>query len=156
MASGPSEAILAPGSIDGRTDIYSLGAVAYFLLAGVDVFDGKSVVEVCGQHLHQPPQPLSARGVAVPPDLEAVVLACLSKDPAQRPQSAAELRSRVEACAVEPWDGATAQAWWREHQPAVDRNAEQGTGGAVTIAVDGAHRSSPDLAGAARRPALPR
>ena len=56
------ESILAPDSVDARTDIYALGAVAYFLLAGVDVFDGKSIVEVCSQHLHQEPEPLSARG----------------------------------------------------------------------------------------------
>ena len=49
------ESILAPDSVDARTDIYALGAVAYYLLAGVDVFDGKSIVEVCGQHLHQEP-----------------------------------------------------------------------------------------------------
>lgn len=75
------EAILNPGSVDVRTDIYALGTVAYYLLAGVDVFRGKSVVEVCGQHLHQKPEPLSARGVAIPAELEAVVLACLEKDP---------------------------------------------------------------------------
>src|SRR6185436_7786157 len=54
------ESILEPDSVDARTDIYALGAVAYYLLAGVDVFDGKSVVAVCSQHLHQDPQPLSA------------------------------------------------------------------------------------------------
>ena len=55
----------------------------------VDVFDGKSIVEVCSQHLHQEPEPLSARGIAIPAELEAVVLACLNKDPERRPQSAA-------------------------------------------------------------------
>ena len=98
------ESILGPDTVDARTDIYAVGAVAYYLLAGIDVFDGKSIVEVCGQHLHQEPAPLSARGVAIPAELEAVVLACLNKDPDRRPQSAAELRRRVEACAVEPWD----------------------------------------------------
>ena len=70
-----------PDSVDARTDIYAVGAVAYYLLAGVDVFDGKSIVEVCSQHLHQEPAPLSARGLAIPAELEAVVLACLDKDP---------------------------------------------------------------------------
>src|SRR3954468_13788820 len=72
-----AESIVDPDSADARTDIYALGAVAYFLLAGHEVFNGKSVVEVCGQHLHRAPDPLSARGVTVPPELEAVVLACI-------------------------------------------------------------------------------
>jgi serine/threonine protein kinase len=104
------ESILKPDSVDARTDIYALGAVAYYLLAGVDVFNGQSVLEVCSQHLHQEPKPLSARGVAIPAELEAVVLGCLNKDPGRRPQSAAELRRRVEACTVEPWDSERARA----------------------------------------------
>jgi eukaryotic-like serine/threonine-protein kinase len=141
------ESILEPSSVDVRTDIYALGAVAYYLLAGADVFDGKSMVEVCSQHLHQKPDPLSARGVAIPAELEAIVLACLDKDPDRRPQSAAELRRRVEACPVEPWDSARAREWWSEYQPHLDRDAVQDTGEAMTIAVDGAHRSSIELAG---------
>jgi serine/threonine-protein kinase len=112
------ESVLEPGSVDARTDIYALGTVAYYLLAGVDVFDGKSVIEVCGQHLHQEPAPLSARGVAVPAELEAIVLSCLDKDPARRPQSAAELRQRIEACEVEPWDTTRARTGWRERSKA--------------------------------------
>jgi hypothetical protein len=69
------------------------------------------------------------------------VLACLHKDPNRRPQSAAELRRLVEACRVEPWDSASARAWWTEHQPDLD-DAVQSTGEARTIAIDGAHRTS--------------
>jgi eukaryotic-like serine/threonine-protein kinase len=136
------ESILDPDSADARTDIYALGAVAYYLLAGVDVFDGKSIVEVCSQHLHQKPEPLSGRGHAIPPDLEAVVLECLDKDPDGRPQSAADLRRRIEACSVEPWDSARALAWWQEYAPELDSGADQATGEAVTLSVDGAYRSS--------------
>jgi hypothetical protein len=135
------ESILKPASVDARTDIYSLGAVAYYLLAGVDVFDGKSVVEVCSQHLHQEPERLSARGVVVPAELEAIVLACLEKDPAHRPESAAELRRRIEACTVEPWDGERAQAWWRDRKPGLESDAVENTGEVRTMAIDGAHRS---------------
>jgi serine/threonine-protein kinase len=114
------ECLLAPGSVDGRTDIYALGAVAYFLLAGEEVFTGRSVLEVCSQHLHQRPRSLSERGIAVPAELEALVLACLEKDPALRPQSAVELRRRLEACSVEPWGAEQAQTWWREHAAALE------------------------------------
>src|SRR5687768_5677188 len=122
------ESILAPDSVDARTDIYALGAVAYFMLAGVDVFNGKSMVEVCSQHLHQAPEPLSTRGVAVPAELEAIVLACLHKNPDRRPQSAAELRRRVDACTVEPWDSERARAWWSEHQHDLDSDEVESTG----------------------------
>ena len=134
------EAILAPDSVDARTDIYTLGAVAYYLLAGNDVFAGKSILEVCSQHLHQKPEPLSARGIAVPAALEAVVLACLEKDAGLRPQSAAELRRRLEACAVTPWDSESARLWWLEHQTELDANTGPSTTGPITIAVDGSPR----------------
>jgi serine/threonine-protein kinase len=137
------ESILDPDAVDVRTDIYSLGAVAYYLLAGVDVFNGKSTVEVCSQHLHQQPEALSARGVSVPAELEAVVLACLAKDAKDRPQTAAELRRRLEACHVEPWDNDKALSWWSAHETALENDAAQSTAGARTIAVDGARRSSP-------------
>jgi hypothetical protein len=140
------ESILKPDSVDVRTDIYALGAVAYYLLAGGDVFNGKSMVEVCSQHLHQQPQPLSARGVVIPAELEAVVLACLSKQPGSRPQSSAELRRRLEACAVEPWDSASARAWWQEHQPELDGDAHPNTGEVMTMTVDGSPRSASGLA----------
>ena len=135
------ESILNRESVDGRADIYALGSVAYFLLAGTDVFDGKSVVEVCSQHLHQKPAPLSTLGIEVPPALEALVLACLEKDPNLRPQTAVELRQRIEACPVEPWDREAALAWWRmfptdlHDDEAVLRPSE-----AHTIAVDAVHR----------------
>ncbi|MBK6688493.1 MAG: serine/threonine protein kinase [Deltaproteobacteria bacterium] len=140
------ESILSADAADARTDIYALGAVAYFLLSGSDVFEGKSVVEICSQHLHQAPKPLSARGVTVPAELEAVVLACLEKKPADRPQSAAELRRRLEACPVEPWDSEDARAWWSQHQAALDGAAAQNPAGPRTIAIDGAPRLSRDVA----------
>jgi serine/threonine protein kinase len=134
------ESILAPDTVDARADIYAVGAVAYYLLAGIDVFDGTSIMELCGQHLHQEPTTLSGRGLAIPAELEAVVLACLNKDRNRRPQSALELRRRVEACPVEPWDDDKALAWWREYQPDLDSLARQSTGDVRTIAVDGARR----------------
>jgi eukaryotic-like serine/threonine-protein kinase len=141
------ESIRQPGAADGRTDIYALGAVAYYLLAGADVFDGRSVMEVCAQHLHQEPRSLSSRGIAAPAALEEVVLACLHKDPDRRPQSAAELRRRLEACAVAPWDSARARAWWVEHQPALDGHPVHSTGQPRTVAVDAASRAGAEFAG---------
>ena len=49
------EAILEANAADARSDIYALGAVAYYLLAGADVFEGKSIIELCIQHIHHAP-----------------------------------------------------------------------------------------------------
>jgi serine/threonine protein kinase len=132
------ESMLAPDSVDARTDIYALGAVAYFLLAGEDVFGGTSVLQVCSQHIHERPEPLSARGITVPAELEAIVLACLEKEPARRPQSVTELRRRLEMCAVEPWDAEKAQSWWREHQGELERELTLPSETSRTIAIEAA------------------
>jgi serine/threonine-protein kinase len=96
------ESILAPETVDARSDLYALGAVGYFLLTGTPVFQGKGVVEVCGHHLHTPPERPSARsGRAMPAALERVLMDCLAKDPARRPQSAEELARRLRACSDE-------------------------------------------------------
>ena len=88
------EAIAAPNNVSARSDLYALGAVAYFLLTGTPVFHGTSVVEVCSQHLYADPQPLPH----VAADLERIVLDCLSKDPLERPTSAADLAQRLAGC----------------------------------------------------------
>jgi eukaryotic-like serine/threonine-protein kinase len=135
------EAIASPDAVDARTDLYGLGAVAYFLLAGGEVFRGRSVLEVCSQHLHQEPDPFAARGVTVSAALEAVVLDCLEKDPDRRPQTAVALRERLAACPVEPWTDADARRWWRDH-PAALASGDAAASAALqrTIAVDGATR----------------
>ena len=135
------ESIMNPDSADARSDIYALGAVAYYLLAGADVFNGKSVIEVLSQHLSQKPEPLSARrGISVPAKLEAVVMSCLDKDPNGRPQTAADLRRQIDACRIEPWDRAAALAWWREHPEVAETDAATNPSDARTIAIDGIHR----------------
>ena len=97
----PPEAITAPESVDTRSDLYSLGALGYFLLTGAPPFDGKTLVEVCSQHVHTPPLAPSARlGASVPWRLEALLLACLEKSPERRPQSAAELRAQLLSLAL--------------------------------------------------------
>lgn len=106
-------------NVDGRGDLYALGAVGYFLLAGANVFEGKTVVEICGHHLHASPTPPSSRlGREIPPKLEAVILSCLEKDPDRRPRTARELAATLAACDdVNEWTEADARAWWEDHGP---------------------------------------
>ncbi len=110
---------------DARSDIYALGAVAYFLVCGHPVFTGQSTMEVCAKHLRDKPTPPS-QYLPVPVDLEAVILACLEKDPADRPVNAAELQRQLLKCeAAESWSQSRALAWWQEHDEAVRRQLER-------------------------------
>jgi serine/threonine-protein kinase len=108
----PPEAIRGD-HVDARSDLYSVGCLGYFLLTGRPVFDGKSVVEVCAAHLHREPEPPSSRRADVPADLEACLLACLEKRPADRPESAEVLTATLVSCeCAEGWNAARAEAWW--------------------------------------------
>ena len=111
--------VLAGKPPDARTDIYSLGCVAYWLLCGKQVFEGPTTPMVMQQHLtHTPALPSTRIAHPIPAKLEAVVMACLEKDPARRPQSARELAGRLSACAIHPsWARSDAEQWWQEKLP---------------------------------------
>jgi eukaryotic-like serine/threonine-protein kinase len=138
------ESITAPADVDGRTDLYALGCVGYFLMTGEPVFEGKTVVEVCGHHMHVAPMPPSERlGEAIDADLERVVLRCLEKAQDDRPQSAQALHDELMACnAAGHWSRASARAWWQNHGDSLQartrgRRAALSPGtSALTIAVD--------------------
>ena len=116
------ECVLQPASVDARTDIYALGAVIYYLLAGRFVFEGSSLVEVFGQHIHSPPTPLSF-SADVPADLERVVLRCLEKRPEDRFPDARALRDALLDCACSgAWTDAEAHTWWDRFAVAPSRN----------------------------------
>jgi serine/threonine-protein kinase len=111
------EAIENPAAMDGRSDLYALGAVGYFILTGTPVFSAATVVALCSKHLTATPEPPSKRlGKPVPADLEAVLTSCLAKDPADRPARAEELEQRLAACRTDDsWTTAMASKWWRDH-----------------------------------------
>lgn len=133
------EAILTPDAVDGRSDLYALGAVAWFLLVGKTVFRGSSVVEVCAQHLHQTPErPSALLGQALPADLEELVLACLEKKPEARPPSARALRDRLQQCGCAgQWTTELATAWWRSHGAAQAGHSRQAQPQTLTLDIGG-------------------
>jgi serine/threonine protein kinase len=97
-----------------RSDLYSLGAVGYFLLTGTTVFTGTSLMEICRKQVDAIPEPPSQRlGRTVDPDLEALILRCLAKRPSDRPAGAEELAQALWQCtAAGAWTTADARSWW--------------------------------------------
>ncbi len=113
----PEQALGDP-DLDGRVDIYALGCVAYWLLTGQPVFEGRTPVEVITHHVKDAPVPVSqVTELTVPPSLERVVMACLEKAREDRPASARELLEQLEACDTGAWTREQARRWWSRHLP---------------------------------------
>jgi serine/threonine protein kinase len=112
------ESIQTPQAVDARSDLYAVGAVGYFLLTGQPVFDAQNLIELCQLHVSQPPIPPSQRsGRTIGADLEAVLLDCLDKARARRPQTARELAVQLGRCtAADGWSVEEADAWWNRHE----------------------------------------
>jgi serine/threonine-protein kinase len=113
------EIALCRRDIDGRADLYSLGCVGYWLLTGHLVFEADSAMAMAMAHVQKQPVPPSLRtGIEVPGSLERVILRCLEKDPARRPETARELLDLLAECNdIEPWTQRDAERWWAAHAP---------------------------------------
>jgi serine/threonine-protein kinase len=99
---------------DARTDLYGLGAVAYFLLTGRPPFSASTVMAAMIAVARDPVEPPSRFRPGLPADLECVVLRCLAKAPADRYPDADILDRELAACAsANEWDFARAADWWR-------------------------------------------
>ena len=125
MSPGGTPAFMSPeqalgdGEVDGRSDIYAVGCVAYWLLTGSLVFKGTTPMETIVLHVNREPEPPSRRTARpIPADLEAIVLACLAKQPADRPQTADELAARLESVrTMDEWTPLRARDWWDLNRP---------------------------------------
>ena len=105
-------------SVDARADLYAVGCVAYFLLTGEPVFTGDTVLKVITQHLQAVPVPPSERTeLPIPERLEHLVLACLAKKPAERPQNARQLARSLDTIGGMTWGEEDANRWWSQHHP---------------------------------------
>lgn len=139
------EATLDPHATGSSADVYALGCVAYFLVTGTEVFTGRSALEICTHHQHTPPEPPSRRAPhPLPQHFEELVLACLRKDPAERPPSVEQI---AEALAAIPdggsWSEDAARRWWADFthaRPPAPFTHEADTSG-DTLPVDVEHRS---------------
>jgi len=117
-------AFIAPEAVedaalsDGRSDLYSLGVVGYYLLTGKYVFEGESAAEICRKSLVEDPVPPSVRiGRVFCPHIEGAIMRCLERDPATRPQTAHELIGLLSASPrAADWTIDQRVAWWAAHR----------------------------------------
>ena len=111
------EQALGGSELDGRADIYATGCVAYWLLTGELVFTADTAMGLVLHHARTlPAAPSTRTDLPIPAALDRLILSCLAKDPAERPQSARALArclDEVELPAV--WTEDRAGAWWAEH-----------------------------------------
>lgn len=129
------EAILSPDVVTAQADLYALGAVGYFLLTGTTVFPSGPMLEVFERHLTvEPDLPSTRLDRPVSRGLETVLLAALSKDPADRPSSAEEMAQMLRACDVGAWSQADARLWWNEFSESVKADVSAGDDSRVSLA----------------------
>ncbi|MEO8701831.1 MAG: serine/threonine protein kinase, partial [Kofleriaceae bacterium] len=108
--------------LDGRADLYALGCCAWWLLVGNEVFPRAGAdAKILHKHIYDTVPSLRAavRGWC-PPQLEEVIVACLAKEPADRPANARDLAARLKAIPIpddHAWTEARAAAWWKEYSP---------------------------------------
>jgi serine/threonine-protein kinase len=117
-------AIMAPemvrfqAPVDRRADLYAVGCVGYWLITGKRVFEAETRHDMLVMHAHQRPVTPSVRvGKPIHAGLEAVIMACLEKNPDRRPQTARELRERLNALSFEhAWSEERAALWWKRYR----------------------------------------
>lgn len=119
----PEQATGAP--VDGRTDLYALGCVAFWLLSGRLVFRGENQLQTLLKHVQEtPPAPSQWSELEIPAELDELVLRCLEKDPGRRPASAREMLAALEAIPLRKiWNEQRANAWWDQHHPREEHSA---------------------------------
>lgn len=112
------ESIQSPMSVDGRSDIYAVGAIGYFLLTGHPVFEAANLAELCQKHIDEPPVLPSKRSkTEISSQLEDALMSCLEKTRARRPQTARDLSLLLSACtAAGEWSIADGDRWWGRHE----------------------------------------
>lgn len=105
------------GEPDARSDIYSVGILAYFMLTGHAPFEYDRPIKVIIAHAHEAVVPPSEHVPSIPHDLEAIVMRCLAKDPDDRYQSILDMADALDKCeSAGTWQQADALQWWTENE----------------------------------------
>jgi serine/threonine-protein kinase len=113
----PPECTLGSGELDGRSDIYSLGATAYHLLTGRPVFKDDNPLRLVLKHAHEEPVAPRAIRADIPAELERIVMKCLAKQPEERFQDVAALGDALSRIELDGrWTQKDAAAWWEAHR----------------------------------------
>ena len=114
----PEQAVAGRG-VDGRSDIYGLGAMLYFMVTGRPPFQRATPADVLRAHVSEPVKPPRELAADVPADLEAVILRCLAKRPEDRYADARAVADALAACScASEWNEARAEEWWLEKSSA--------------------------------------
>jgi len=111
------ERIEHPDSSDARSDLYALGAVAFYCLAGRPPHEGESDLALAYKVVNKPaPAVGTVATQPVPPAFEALIARCLAKVPEERPAAAAEVAAALDLLLLDlPWTNLDARRWWDEH-----------------------------------------
>jgi serine/threonine-protein kinase len=126
----PPEAVYGADRVDARSDLYAVGCIAYWLVTGKLVFEGDTPIRMLLGHLHDPPpKPSTRTSQLIPPRFEQVIMECLEKDPAKRPESAETLAHRFEESLDGlSWTAKDAREWWMQVRGRGVRDAAAGSG----------------------------
>ena len=112
--------VISGGTADARSDLYALGCLGYWMLTATTLHpDPESGGEDFEAHCRLNAQPPSARiNTELDVGLEEIILACLARDPQQRPASAADIRAQLLRLPFpDAWSESRARRWWQDHQP---------------------------------------
>jgi hypothetical protein len=119
------ERLSDPGNIDCRSDLYSVGAVAFNLLTGKPLFDGNSSMDIACKVVAEV-APRVSEFVTVDAELDQLISDCLERKPDARPQSAQAIVDRLQAIiGQDTWSQADARTWWDRHPEWLDRNVDE-------------------------------
>jgi tRNA A-37 threonylcarbamoyl transferase component Bud32 len=116
------EGVERPGSADPRTDLYSVGAVGYWLLTGKTLFESDVVTELLNCQVKLVPvRPAKRLGAPLSADLEDLIMQCLAKTPEERPASAEALNEALGRCqSAGSWAPPQAEEWWKSNLAGIE------------------------------------